>query len=133
MKDKNLSNLIQFMKFGLVGVLNNAICYTSYLLFIKCGLHYILSNIFGFTISVFNSYYWNNKYVFKTDGKRIWWLTFLRTYVSYAGTGIVLSNILLILWIEVCKLSDVIAPLINMSIIVPVNYFINKYWAYRNE
>ena len=125
-------NLVQFVKFGFVGFFNNFICYGTYYLLLKCGVHYILSNILGFTLSVFNAYYWNNKYVFKTDGKRVWWSTFLRTYISYAGTGIVLSNILLVFWIEVCNFSDTISPLLNLLIVIPINFFINKYWAYKN-
>ena len=79
--------LIQFIKFGLVGVSNNLICYGTYVLLINIGLHYVPSNIIGFSISVFNAFYWNNKYVFSdSDGSRVWWKTFIKTYISYAGT-----------------------------------------------
>lgn len=124
-------NFIQFIKFGLVGVLNNLICYITYLCLVKFGIHYTPANIIGFSVSVFNSYYWNNKYVFVTEGKRAWWQTLLKTYVSYAGTGIVLSNLLLILWIEVCGIPAVVAPLINLVITIPVNFLVNKFWAFK--
>ncbi len=124
--------LIQFIKFGIVGVINNAIYYAVYLILIKLNMHYVAANIIAFTVSVFNSYYWNNKYVFKTEEKRTWWKTFAKTYISYAGTGILLSNALLILWVEVCGISELIAPLIDLVITVPINFLINKYWAYRH-
>lgn len=57
--------------------------------------------------------------------------TFLKTYISYAGTGFVLSNILLILWVETCNILEIIAPLINLCVTTPINFFINKYWAYK--
>ena len=121
------------MKFGLVGVLNNAICYVTYLLLIRVGIHYTLANFLGFSVSVFNSYYWNNIYVFISKVKRVWWKTFVKTYISYAGTGIVLSNLLLILWIEVLGISRIIAPLINLFITIPINFLVNKLWAYKNK
>lgn len=58
----------------------------------------------------------------KTPG---WWKTFLKTYISYAGTGIVLSNILLAIWIEVFGIPKVIAPLINLMVTIPINFLIN--------
>lgn len=93
------------------------------------GIHYTLANIIGVTISVFNSYHWNNKYVFKSEntGGKI----FLKTYISYAGTEIVLSNIMLAIWTEVFGISKVIAPLINLIVTIPINFLINKFWAYK--
>lgn len=131
LKGDSLENFIQFVKFGIVGITNCAISYVSYLLFIHIGLHYTHANIIGFTISVFNSYFWNNKYVFRTDSQRTWWRTFIKTYISYAATGIVLSNVLLYLWINILEISVVIAPLINLVITVPINFLVNKFWAYR--
>lgn len=129
--EKTYLSLIQFIKFGMVGVLNNVISYVIYLIMMRIGMHYTLASIIGFTVSVFNSYYWNNKYVFVSDGTRIWWQAFFKTYISYAGTGIVLNNILLIFWIEICGISVVIAPLINLFITIPINFLVNKFWAYR--
>lgn len=123
--------LSQFVKFGIVGLANTAISYVVYLALIWIGLYYMLASIIGFSVSVFNSYYWNNKYVFRVESGRAWWKTFIKTYISYAGTGIVLSNILLYLWIDVLGISAMIAPLISLVITVPVNFLANKFWAYK--
>ncbi len=125
------TKLIQFVKFGLIGILNNLICYGTYLLLISIGIHYGLANIVGFSVSVINSYYWNNKYVFAVNSKRVWWKTLLKTYVSYAGTGIIFSNILLVFWIEILHVSKFLAPILNLVFSIPVNYFVNKLWAYK--
>lgn len=132
MRDKREESCIsQFVKFGIVGLANTAISYVVYLVLIWIGLHYMLASIIGFSVSVLNSYYWNNKYVFRVESGRAWWKTFIKTYVSYAGTGIVLSNILLYLWIDVLGISAMIAPLISLVITVPVNFLANKFWAYK--
>ena len=126
-------DLLQFIKFGLVGLSNSLISIVIYWGLVYFGVHYVPANIIGFTVSVVNSYYWNNKYVFATSDKRVWWKTFIKTYISYAVTGILLSNVLLYLWVDICKVSRFIAPLINIIIIVPVNFLCNKLWAYKNE
>ena len=133
MSDEKWKSFMQFIKFGIVGLLNTAISYVTYLIMVLCGINYTFANFVGFTVSVINSYYWNNKYVFVTGEKRIWWKTLIRTYVSYAGTGLVLSSILLILWIEVFNISKTAAPLINLVITIPLNFIINKFWAYKNK
>ena len=129
--DDAWSGLVQFVKFGVVGLTNNAISYVIYIALIMVGMHYTPASIIGFTVSVFNSYYWNSKYVFKEDGGRIWWKTLIKTYISYAGTGIVLNNFLLFVWIDVLGIPAMVAPLINLVITVPINFIMNKFWAYR--
>ena len=129
--DDAWGGLIQFVKFGVVGLINNAISYVIYIILIMVGIHYTLASIIGFTVSVLNSYYWNNKYVFKEEGSRIWWKTLIKTYISYAGTGIVLNNFLLFVWIDMLGISAMVAPLINLVITVPINFIMNKFWAYR--
>lgn len=133
MSHKEWTNFIQFIKFCMVGILNNVISYGTYLLLIALGVHYTVANIVGFSVSVFNSYYWNNKYVFVTEKKRVWWKTFLKTYISYAGTGIILSNILLIFWVEILNIPKLVAPIINLFLTIPINFLINKLWAYKND
>ena len=97
--------IVQFIKFGLVGVSNNLICYGTYVLLVSIGMHYVPSNIIGFSISVFNAFYWNNKYVFSD------------------------SNV----WVEIFGIPEVIAPIINLIVTVPINFLTNKYWAYKSK
>lgn len=82
-----------------------------------------------------NSFFWNNRYVFKKNKgeKRNIWLTLIKTILAYAGTGLFLSNILLILFVEIIGISKYIAPLINLVITIPLNFLINKYWAFKTE
>lgn len=126
-------NLLQFVKFGIVGVSNNLVHFLVYSVCIRLGVHYIVSNIIAFIISVGNAFYWNNKYVFEGSENRTWWQALLKTYISYAFTGILLSNLLLALWIEVVGLNAYVALAINLVITIPINFVINKFWAYRSR
>ena len=96
---------------------------------------FIAGNMVAFILSVLWSFYWNNRFVFTVqEGQhRSIWKALLKTYVAYGFTGIILNNILSWLWINVLDISKFIAPLINLVISVPVNFIINKMWAFKTE
>ena len=133
--ESHWDDFIQFVRFGLVGVSNTLISYISYLLFVLLGCHYLLASILSFVVSVTNSFYWNNRYVFREEEgkKRSWRHTYIKTFLAYASTGLVLNNILLILWVDVLHISELIAPLINLVVTIPLNYLINKFWAFKSN
>lgn len=139
MNKETLDKFVQFIKFGIVGVTNNVIFYVVNIavlfLFKKRAFEwdYMVANIAGFLISVLWSFFWNNKFVFKTgeSEKRSVWKTLLKTYMAYGFTGIILNNVLSYVWIEVFGISKFIAPLINLFLTVPVNFMLNKLWAFR--
>ena len=132
LSEESFQKFMQFVKFAVVGLSNSLISYAVYMLCIKLGLHYQLANFLGFSISVVNAFYWSNKYVF-TEGReeRSLIKTFIKTYISYAGTGLVLAALLLILRVDILKLPEFVGPILNLCITVPLNFFINKFWAYR--
>ena len=120
----------QFIKFGCVGVSNTIISYVVYLIGIKIGLHYLIASISGFFLSVVNAYYWNSKYVFKSQELNIpQYKVFLKTLCSYAGTGLILSNVLLIVFIDGIGMAEWLAPLLVNAINIPLNFLLNKFWA----
>lgn len=133
--ESHWDDFIQFVKFGLVGISNTLISYVSYLLFVLLGCHYLIASILSFVVSVTNSFYWNNRYVFcEEEGKkRSWWHTYIKTFLAYASTGLVLNNILLVLWVDVLHISELVAPLINLTVTIPLNYLINKFWAFKSS
>ena len=134
------ASLIQFIKFGIVGLSNTAISYllnVGVLLVLRdAGLSwdYIAGNVIAFLLSVLWSFYWNNKYVFAQDGgaERVWWKALLKTYLCYGFTGILLNNVLSWIWITKLGISKFAAPLINLIISVPLNFMLNKLWAFQS-
>ena len=151
-----MKNIWQFIKFGLVGVSNTLSSEGIYCILVFCDVHYLVAYFWGFVISVLNAYYWSNKYVFKeADGeKRVWWKVLAKTYVAYFG-GFLTSSVLLILWIDIVQISqylgglaqlcsqwgfekldayllgEVLSAGINLLITVPLNFLVNKFWAYK--
>lgn len=152
-------SLKQFIKFGLVGVTNTLISQVVYMICVALGAHYLVASITAFIISVLNAYILQNIFVFKQDEtleKRRWWQVLIKTYIAYAFTGLLINNLLLILWIDIIKIerftffiTDLlfrvglvidnhqtavyIAPVLNIFVNVPINFVINKFWAYRQK
>lgn len=134
---------IQFIKFGIVGLSNTIVGYGIYyvtLTVIKyygifSDIDYIVAQVFTFVLSVLWSFYWNNRIVFvlKDGSRRNIWKALARTYVSYSFTGLFLNGALMVLWVEVMHISEFIAPIINLLIHVPLNFLINKFWAFKPD
>ncbi len=121
---------IQFLKFGIVGLSNTVLGLAIYYLFLYINKDlYIVGHIVGWFVSVFNAFYWNNKYVFKLEQRNIW-KTLLKTYISY-GSSFLLATGLLVAQVEWFKISSEIAPIINLIITIPLNFLINKFWTFK--
>lgn len=139
--DKKRQTFKEFLQFGLVGVSNTIISYLLYvvtlLLVSKSSVKfdYIIANIVSWLLSVLWSFYWNNKFVFKKEEgeKRNIWAALFKTYVSYGFTGLILNNILSVLWVSVLHISKMLAPIINLVISIPINFFMNKLWAFGKK
>ena len=139
--DKKRQTFKEFLQFGLVGVSNTIISYLLYvvtlLLVSKSGVKfdYIIANIVSWLLSVLWSFYWNNKFVFKKEEgeKRNIWAALFKTYVSYGFTGLILNNILSVLWVSVLHISKMLASIINLVISIPINFFMNKLWAFGKK
>ena len=140
LSDDAVSWLTQFIKFGIVGVTNTLISYLLNVLTLKLlegynlSWDYVAGNLVAFFLSVLWSFYWNNRYVFtaKEGESRNILGTLLRTYIAYGFTGIILTNILSYVWIDVLGISKYVAPIINLVISVPLNFIINKKWAFKS-
>lgn len=154
---------IQFLKFGLVGISNTLVSGVIYFLMNELWFpgKWFAASLVSWGISVLNAYLWQNIFVFKEDETkkhRVWWQTLFKTYMSYAFTGLFLNNILLWLWTDVIDIAQFCVNIIqffanihigflgnpetfssnmgwfiNMIISIPLNFIINKFWAYRQK
>jgi len=125
--------IFQLIKFGLVGFSNTLVFYFLYVILIYLNVPYLLANVIAFIVSVLNSFYWNNKYVFKRkEGeKRNIYVTLFKTFIAYAWTGLVLNNFLLVFFIEIIRVSKYLAPALVLIVTIPLNFLINKFWSFN--
>jgi putative flippase GtrA len=118
-----------------VGLSNTAINYGVYTALVYFSVYYIVANTIAFVVSVLNSFFWNNKFVFtkNKDEKRNTGKAIVKTFITYSFTGLILSNILLYLLVNTANISKYIAPLFILAVTVPLNFILNKFWAFRTS
>ncbi|HNW87386.1 MAG TPA: GtrA family protein [Candidatus Limiplasma sp.] len=130
------ASLWQFVKFGLVGASNTLISLAVYWLCLYVfRWHYQISNAVSFLVSVVNAYYWNGRFVFKTSGGFTLGQharAFTKALASY-GSTFLLNAALLSLCVEALHISTGLAPIVCMLVTIPLNFVLNKYWAFRTK
>ena len=158
LQNEKLSSLIQFIKFGLVGVSNTAISYgiemlCYYVLFKNTkfigilnllallgistdgnNVKIVITTIIAFVVSVSNLYFWNNRYVFGSGKKSFseHFKTYFKTFACYGITGLILSPIIKILLTKI-SVPFFIASLGALVITIPLNFVMNKFWAFKSK
>ncbi len=143
LSEEGWESLFQFVKFGLIGALNTVL---SYLIIVSLifllhktpmqdDMCKYVANVIAFIITVFISFMLNRKFVFTLEEgeERSFFKSLLKCYASYFTTGILLNTILLYFWVDVCHISEYIAPLLNLILSVPINFILNKLWAFKSE
>lgn len=121
---------LQFFKFGIVGILNVCVNFITYYVLLFLGIHYIIANTVGYILGIVNSYYWNNRYVFLQQKQDLLIKKFIKVCVSY-GITYIISTIALYVIVSYLNISEIIAPILILFITVPINFILNKYWAFK--
>ena len=136
--------IIQFIKFGIIGFFNTILSYALtnffyYVVFSNISffvendpLRTQFSNFVTFVITVFVSFLLNGNYVFNKNKEISFWKALVKVYASYSVTCIFLNGLLLYLEVTVMGLPYYIATLINLFFTIPINFVLNKFWAYKS-
>ena len=127
---KLLSKYEKFIKFTIVGFGNLFISLITYYILVFFSINYQIANIGGFITGSLNVYIWNKIWVFKNSKRSV--SSIMKFYLAYLSTWL-LSALLLYVWVEKMKISDKIAPVINVFITTPINYLLNKYWVFNKK
>ena len=142
LSEKQWNAFMQFVQFGIVGVSNTLVSYGIYLIslltFQRLGwlprIDYLVAHYIAFFLSVLWSFFWNRKFVFRADNEKVPWpQALLKTYLSYAFTGLFLNSVFSLFWVEIVGIPKVIVPLVTLTINVPINFLLNKFWAFREK
>lgn len=143
--EEQWESLLQFVRFGIVGAWNTVFSYAinvcCLLLFKKMGilsvadLDMYVANMIAFILSVLCSFLLNSRFVFTLENgqSRNFWKALFKSYLSYGFTGIILNNVLAYVWVGIFGISKFVAPLLSLVIAIPINFFMNKLWAFKTE
>lgn len=142
LSDPRFSALLQFVKFGIVGLSNTAITYgidmfCYYVLFAHVfwseDTKILITAVLAFVISVTNSYYWNNRYVFGSGERKTalqHLVAYLRTVMCYGLTGLLIGPVLK-LWLNGRGMQYWLSSIACLVVTIPLNFVMNKFWAFR--
>lgn len=126
--------ILQFIKFGIIGGINTVLTYLiSNVCYYGLYFHEQLCNLAAFLITVLISYLLNSRFVFQQkDGERQpWYKALAKVYASYALTELVLAGGLLFVQERLMGIPHFIATFLNLCVTVPLNFILNKFWAYK--
>lgn len=136
--------IIQFIKFGIVGVSNTFIGFSTEMFFYYIvfsivempeNIKIVISSGIAFFVSATNSYFLNSKYVFQPGKKTIYAhiKSYTKSIFSYGLTGLVISPILKIVIVTYIINYYWLASIISLFISIPINFVMNKFWAFKKE
>lgn len=123
--------VVQFIKFGLVGVLNTALHFAVfYALYSLLGLYYLLASTIGYVAGLINSYILNRNWTFRShdaDQKR----EFARfIWVNLLSLGVNLVTLkALVVWVE---LRPEVAQLLAIILTLLANFVGNRFWTFSS-
>lgn len=120
--------LIQFIKFGMVGVFNTLSSTVYYWILLYFHFNYLLATTIAYIIASLIGYLLNNHWVFQS--KKVTKTSLFKYYVVY-GTSYFLNIFSMFIWVDVLSISKVIAPIFTLFVTVPFNYIFNKIWVFK--
>lgn len=129
----------QFVRFLIVGVGGTIIDFGLLYLLKSFGFYTLLANTISYSCGLINNFYWNGKWTFQS-GRRDDIRNQFGKYILINIIGLGLNNLLLLEFeklllesMDVSNLRLFIAKGAATGIVVFWNFFINKYWTFRDR
>ena len=127
---KTNSSLIQFIKFGIVGISNTLLTAITIWVLLKV-LHCsdYISNFIGYVVGLLNSFIWNRKWTFKSKTKVS--ATLFKFILTFAISYILqLGNLYLLL--HFTFIDPYICQLLSIVVYTFINFILNKNYTFKN-
>jgi putative flippase GtrA len=123
--------LLQFMKFGVVGVSNTLLTFLVYTLLLKVfGVWYLAASAIGFACGAVNGFLLNRRWTFRGhvgDAR-----TPLR-WTVVQGSGLGLNEALLFLWVDGVGLDKLLGQAFATAVVTIVTFLANRAWTFRGH
>lgn len=140
-KGSRMLGLIQFIKFGLVGVMNTAVDFLVYALLTWIGMQYLVAQVFSYSAGTVNSYVVNKLWTFggkpeaggeNPKAAKVDKGEFARFVLVNIGT-LLLSIALLYVLKTGLGFHPLVAKIGVTAVTVVVNYIGSKLWVFRSR
>lgn len=121
--------VIMYLIFGVLTTVVNIVVY--YIMADMLQIHYMISNIVAWFLSVLFAYVTNRKYVFESKSNEI-----IKEMISFFGarlaTGI-MDMVFMWVFVGLHILSDFIAKVITNVFVIVANYILSKLVVFKGE
>jgi putative flippase GtrA len=123
--------LLQFVKFGIVGISNTLIFFAVYTLLLKVfGVWYVAASGIGFAVGAVNGFLWNRAWTFKGHVGDA--LTPVRWFVVQTA-GLLLNLGLVYLFVDGAGLDELVGQAVTIVIVTVTTFLANRAWTFRGE
>lgn len=122
--------LEQFIKFGLVGLFNTVVDFTTYLFFTRVVLwSYLIAATIAFVVAASSSFLLNRYWTFRVKNS-----DFAKEYLKFfivAFGGLLLTLLILYILVDIFYWYDLFAKFLTIIVVVNWNFFLQKYWTFK--
>src|ERR1700742_5090893 len=127
----NAPVLVQFVKFGIVGVSNTVLAFAIYTLLLKVfGVWYLAASAIGFVVGAVNGFLLNRRWTFAGHVGDS--LTPVRWAVVQSG-GLGINLGLLHVFVHDAALDKLAARALGTIVVTVTTFFLNRAWTFRHE
>jgi putative flippase GtrA len=121
--------LIQFVKFGIVGISNTLLTFAVYTLLLKVfGVWYLAASAIGFVVGATNGFLLNRRWTFRGHVGDA--LTPVR-WMIVQGCGLLANVGLLYLFVSEAGLGKLIGQACATAIVTVLTFLANRAWTFR--
>jgi putative flippase GtrA len=122
--------LVQFIKFGIVGVSNTLLTFAVYTLLLKVfGVFYLAASAVGFVVGATNGFILNRRWTFAEHVGDS--LTPVR-WAIVQGAGLGINELLLYLFVDGAHLDKLLAQAFATAVVTVTTFFVNRSWTFRS-
>lgn len=121
--------IVQFTKFGLVGVSNTLITLLVYTLLVKVlGVWYVAASALGFAVGAVNGFLWNRAWTFRGHVGDA--LTPIRWSVVQ-GCGLLVNSGLVFVFVDGAGMGKLLGQVLTIAIVTVLTFAANRSWTFR--
>jgi putative flippase GtrA len=125
----NAPMLVQFVKFGVVGVSNTLLAFTIYTVLLKgFGVWYLAASAIGFVVGAVNGFLLNRRWTFAGHVGDA--LTPVRWGIVQ-GCGLGLNLGLLYLFVDDAGIEKLLSQAFATAIVTVITFLVNRAWTFR--
>lgn len=123
--------VLQFVKFGVVGVSNTLIFFLLYTLLLKVfGVWYVAASGIGFAVGAINGFLWNRAWTFRGHIGDA--LTPVRWFVVQTS-GLLVNLGLVYLFVDGVGLDELIGQAVTIVIVTLLTFTANRAWTFKGH